>query len=122
MGPSTYAALKVQRAQTHKSCVGEFLSEPKLKVECPNCHSLFRVATESKTVIEDEKAQDIVDDRREKVEEFLEFLNPVSTVPMPGSKGQEMNVDDLTYEYRFRCKHCGYEWTEIKEKEKVEKI
>ena len=24
---------------------------------------------------------------------------------------------DLTYEDRFKCRHCGHEWTELKTKE-----
>lgn len=92
-----------------------------MKVECPNCHRLFRIVLENKELIDDEKAQDIKTTAAERAEEVLEFLNPVSVVPMPGSKGKEVNVDDLTYEYRFKCKHCGYEWTEIKEKERREK-
>ncbi|MGA2199495.1 MAG: hypothetical protein ABSG45_06115 [Nitrososphaerales archaeon] len=92
------------------------------KIECPNCHRLFGVVTEeNKELIEDGRAQDIKTTPVEKVEEFLGFLNPVSMVPVSGSKGNEVNVDDLTYEYRFKCKHCGYEWSELKEKERVSK-
>jgi hypothetical protein len=92
------------------------------KIECPNCHHAFSVVTEeNKKLIDDEKAQDLKTTPGEKTEEFLEYLNPVDQVPMSGSKGKEVNVDDLTYEYRFKCKHCGYEWTELKEKERVSK-
>jgi rubredoxin len=92
------------------------------KIECPNCHHLFSVVTEeNKVLIDDEKAEDIKNTPAERVEEFLEYLNPVGVVPMSGSKGNEVKVDDLTYEYRFKCKHCGYEWTELKEKERVAK-
>ena len=82
---------------------------------------LFRVTTESKDLIDDEKAEDLKDNIAEKAELALEWLNPVGVVPMSGSTGKEVKVDDLTYEYRFKCKHCGYEWTELKEKERVAK-
>lgn len=75
----------------------------------------------SKELVEDEPAEDIKDTGPEKVEEALEFLDPFQIVPVSGSKGRDVNVDDLTYEYHFRCKHCGYAWTEFKEKEKVDK-
>jgi hypothetical protein len=92
------------------------------KIECPQCHHLFSVVTEeNKKLIDDEKAQDLKTTPAEKVEEFLQFLNPLGMVPMSGSKGNEVKVEDLTYEYRFRCKDCGYEWTELKEKERVSK-
>lgn len=92
-----------------------------MKIECPNCHSLFRVRTESKKLIDDEQAEDIKVNARERIEEGLEFLDPFQIVPVSGSKGKDVNVDDLTYEYTFKCKHCGYVWTELKEKEKVDK-
>jgi hypothetical protein len=91
------------------------------KIECPNCHHLFSVVTEeNKQLIGDEKSEDIRQDTREKVEDGLDYLVPYSLRP-PGSFGKETNVDDLTYEYKFKCKHCGYEWTELKEKESVSK-
>jgi uncharacterized Zn finger protein (UPF0148 family) len=92
-----------------------------MKIECPNCHTLFRVVTVEKELVQDEKAEDIKDTRGEKAEEALEFLNPFTVAPVAGSKGRDVGVDDLTYEYHYRCKHCGYEWTELKEKEKIDK-
>jgi len=92
------------------------------KIECPNCHHLFSVVTEEKgQLIDDEKSEAVEATVPEKMEEALDFINPVGQVPMSGSKGKVEEVDDLTYEYKFKCKHCGYEWTEMKEKESVEK-
>ncbi len=92
------------------------------KVECPNCHHLFSVVTEEKDqLIDDEKSDDVKVTVPERIDEALEFINPLADVPMSGSKGKVEKVDDLTYEYRFKCKHCGFEWTEMKEKERVEK-
>lgn len=92
-----------------------------MKIECPQCHHLFGVVTEeNKKLIEDEKAEDIKDNLRERIEDDLELLNPMSR-SVPGHRGQEVPVDDLTYEYRFKCTHCGHEWTELKEKERVSK-
>ena len=43
-----------------------------MKVECPQCHHLFSVITEeNKKLIEDEKAEDIKDNLRERIEEDL---------------------------------------------------
>ena len=33
-------------------------------------------------------------------------------------RGLAFEVDEKTYEYTFKCKHCGNEWTEFKTKEK----
>ncbi len=91
------------------------------KIECPNCHHLFSVVTEeNKDLIDDEKAEDIKENSHERVEDALENLVPYSR-RVPGSFGKEVDVDDLTYEYKFKCKHCGFEWTELKEKERVAK-
>jgi Zn finger protein HypA/HybF involved in hydrogenase expression len=91
------------------------------KIECPQCHHLFSVVTEENMeLIEDEKGEDIKENPREKVEDALETLVPFSR-RVPGSFGTEVNVDYLTYEYKFKCKHCGNEWTELKEKERVTK-
>jgi hypothetical protein len=94
-----------------------------VKIECPNCHALFRVVTEEKELIEDEKAEDVKEGIKGEAEEVLEVLNPLGafTRHVPGSFGKEEAVDDLTYEYRFKCKHCGHEWTELREREKVSK-
>lgn len=102
------------------------------KIVCPKCHTPFRVVTESKEVIEDEEGEDIREDKKEKVEDALEQLVPTGPPmgpygsytpvgPVSGSLGEEVPTDTKLYEYRFKCKHCGYEWTETKEKEVVEK-
>ncbi len=91
------------------------------KVECPKCHHLFSVVTEeNKKLIDDEKATDMKESARQKMEDRLATLVPFSR-RVPGSFGKEVNVKDLTYEYKFKCKHCGNEWTEIKEEERVDK-
>ncbi len=89
------------------------------KIECPNCHHLFSVVTEeSAQLIDDEKAEDIKESVPEKIEEGLDNLVPFSR-RVPGSFGRETEVDDLTYEYKFKCKNCGHEWTELREKERA---
>lgn len=92
-----------------------------MKIECPNCHSLFRVKTESKQLIQDEQVEDFKEDKAEDAKDILEFLNPVGIVPVRGAFGRDVAAEDLTYEYKFKCKHCGYEWTELKEKEEIGK-
>ena len=90
------------------------------KVECPSCHHLFSVVTEeNKKLIDDEKATDIKESVRERLGDILDII-PYN-LRVPGSKGEEKNVDDLTYEYKFKCKNCGYEWTQLKEEERVDK-
>lgn len=91
------------------------------KVRCPNCHSFFRVVIEEKDKpIEDEKVEDFKETEARRVEDALESLIPMSQ-RVPGSLGHDVSADLLTYEYKFKCKKCGKEWTELKEKERVSK-
>ena len=92
-----------------------------MKIECPKCHSLFRIKTEGKEVIQDEQVEDFREDKEEEVKDFLEFLDPLAIVPVRGAFGRDVNAEDLTYQYEYKCKHCGFEWVELKEREKVAK-
>jgi transcription initiation factor IIE alpha subunit len=93
-----------------------------MQIECPQCHHLFRVVLEKKELLDDEEAEDYVENKKEKAESFLEFITPVGTRPYyPGSLGRDVNVDEKTYEYTFKCKHCGNEWSEFKTKEEIGK-
>jgi hypothetical protein len=91
------------------------------KIECPQCHSFFSVVTEeNKKLIQDEKVEDSKETIPKRMEDALEGLIPYSQ-RIPGSMGKDVNADYLTYEYKFKCTHCGKEWTELKEKERVSK-
>ena len=88
-----------------------------MKIECPQCHSFFRVVTESKKLVEDEKVEEYQESKAREVEDALEALNPIRRKGVPFSKyAKDVETDDLTYELTFRCKKCGHEWTELEEK------
>ena len=97
------------------------------KVVCPNCHHPFSVVLESSKEVFDQPAADIKENSREKIKDVLEQLIPSGPMRtpayerVPGSLGDEVSVDEEIFEYNFKCKHCGYEWTETKEKEVVDK-
>ncbi len=88
-----------------------------MKVECPQCHALFRVELESKKLIEDEKVEDYRESKPREVEDALEAINPLRRRGVPLSKyAKDVDSDDLTFELTFKCKKCGNEWTELEEK------
>ena len=88
-----------------------------MKVECPQCHSHFRVVVESKKLIEDEKVEDYEEPKAREVEDALEAINPFRRKGVPFSKyAKDVEADDLTYELTFKCKKCNHEWTELEEK------
>ena len=78
------------------------------------------VTEDKKNLIEDEKGEDFRENTKERVEDALESLVPFS-LRVPGSLGKDVDVDYLTFEYKFKCIHCGKEWTELKEKERISK-
>jgi DNA-directed RNA polymerase subunit M/transcription elongation factor TFIIS len=91
------------------------------KVECPYCHHFFSVVTEEKNkLVQDEKVEDYKESKARRAEDLLESLIPMSR-RVPGSLGSDVKADLLTYEYKFKCKHCGKEWTELREKERESK-
>ena len=91
------------------------------KVRCPKCHHLFSVVLEeNKKLVQDEKVEDFKETRRKKAEDSLEGLIPMSR-RVPGSLGRDVSADLLTYEYKFKCKNCGKEWTELREEERTSK-
>lgn len=91
-----------------------------MKVECPNCHSVFRVVTESKELVEDNPEEDFKGSA-------LEDIRPTGPPGMgmwgsdTGYSGKDVETEDELYEYKFKCKRCGYEWTEYKDVEKIDK-
>ena len=94
------------------------------KIECPQCHHLFSVREEGEELIGDEEETGFKEDRKEKLEDALEFLNPLDRFKAPGNQyvpgefGKDTPEEGLTYEYKFKCKHCGDEFSVLKEKER----
>jgi hypothetical protein len=82
----------------------------------------LHVVLEEKQLASEEKSEDFMEDRKEKAQSFVEFIVPIGTRPYyPGSMGRDVNVDEKTFEYTFKCKHCGNEWTEFQTEEQIMK-
>ncbi len=92
-----------------------------MKVICPKCHHLLSVVTEDKILVRDEKVTTIISDLNplELAEHSIQSRGGVT--PFDTRMGREVDADDLSYEYDFKCKHCGHEWTEFKTKQVVHK-
>jgi transcription elongation factor Elf1 len=65
---------------------------------CPSCGRRFEIRLVSKKLVEEEK----------------DFVDPSSTVlPTVLTDGMPAIVDTKEFQYAYRCKHCGHEWSEF---------
>lgn len=80
---------------------------------CPNCGRRFEIRLVGKKVLDSET---IKEDRPYVADYFSgspdEYLDLNETVPAI--------IEVEKFQYAYRCKHCGHQWVEIKEKEQKE--
>jgi rubredoxin len=81
-----------------------------LDVVCPKCHRIFSREVEEKKIVDEEVIE---------APESPPFVmgGPLMNAPEIAPK-PTVPKDVATYEYRYRCKHCGYEWSDLKEEER----
>jgi len=77
---------------------------------CPNCGRRFEIRLVSKTLID---SQEITEDYPLRAEEFSAgsdaYLDLEETRP---------TIEEIEkFRYTYRCKHCGHQWAEIREKD-----
>jgi DNA-directed RNA polymerase subunit RPC12/RpoP len=77
---------------------------------CPNCGRRFEIKLVSKSLI---GSEEINEDRPLRADEF----SAGSDAYLDLSDTQPSIVEIEKFQYAYRCKHCGHQWTEIKEKE-----
>jgi DNA-directed RNA polymerase subunit RPC12/RpoP len=77
---------------------------------CPSCGHRFEVRLVSKKLIDAEASLER--------EEFAAAV-PVNP-PMPLLLKDEANIVDIEeFEYTYKCKHCGHQWSEIRDEEHI---
>jgi hypothetical protein len=78
-----------------------------LEIICPQCHRLFTKELEDKELV----GRDIVEEPGEPVS--------LEGATRPGTWEPYFVRKEISrYRYRYKCKHCGHEWTEIKIEER----
>jgi DNA-directed RNA polymerase subunit RPC12/RpoP len=77
---------------------------------CPNCGRRFEIKLVSKTLVDSE---DITEGRPLREDEFSATPDGYLDV----SETKPSIVEFEKFKYAYRCKHCGHQWVEIKEKE-----
>jgi rubredoxin len=78
-----------------------------LEVMCPECHRLFTKELEDKQFIGHEVVEVPEEPASLKGSTRLSTWEPIF-----------VKKDISRYRYRYKCKHCGHEWTEIKTEER----
>ncbi len=76
-----------------------------LDIMCPQCHRLFTRDIEEKEIVDEETIY------RQEDPPVIAGPSEDAVVPIPEPQIPEELV---TYRYRYKCKHCGNEWTDIK--------
>ena len=83
-----------------------------MSITCPKCHRPFTKELEGEKLLAENEGE----------EKRIDAM--VGNRPMLGmsritgaTETTSVHTIDLTYEDRFKCKHCGHEWTELKTKE-----
>jgi len=77
---------------------------------CPNCGKRFEIRLVSKELIDSES---IKEERPINSDFFGGY--PGSYVQV--GETEPVYVDVEKFKYSYKCKHCGHQWVEIKEKE-----
>ncbi len=86
---------------------------------CPACGRRFHIKLVSKK---------LVDLRRESVEvkRAVPLIGPrspgyfASSMPIIVQQGEPVTIDVEEFQYSFKCKHCGHEWSEKSVEEQKE--
>jgi len=84
---------------------------------CPQCGRRFHI------ILVNKKLAKVVDK-----ETVLRPARPVNLIPDPYrpiiavAEGEPVTIDTEEFQYAYRCKHCGHEWSEEHTEKHVEKL
>jgi DNA-directed RNA polymerase subunit RPC12/RpoP len=76
---------------------------------CPSCGRRFEIRLVSKRLV---GSEDLTGD--EKRVEAPGF--GIAAIPIPVEEHVTSIVDVEEFQYAYRCKHCGHQWSEVREK------
>jgi ribosomal protein L44E len=82
---------------------------------CPQCGRRFEIrVTKAKPLVDDSYLTEIRRSDSESIEE--KALEPL----ILDEANQPLIVEDKKLSYTYTCKHCGHQWTEVRDKVDVE--
>jgi predicted RNA-binding Zn-ribbon protein involved in translation (DUF1610 family) len=80
---------------------------------CPNCGKRFEIRLVNKQLVESESIQE----SRPISEDYFGGFSGYQGSYVEVGETEPVIVDVEKFQYSYKCKHCGYRWVEIKEKE-----
>ncbi len=84
---------------------------------CPACGRRFEIRLENKKLVKEERVTTMLSQS-----EANARMNLLTGMPPPLMLGVELpvTVDVDSFQYTYKCKHCGHAWFEIREEERGE--
>jgi C4-type Zn-finger protein len=81
---------------------------------CPSCGRRFEIRLENKKLLKEERVTTMLTQ-----EEAAARADLLMSTPPPLIVGGEVPVvvDVDSFQYTYRCKHCGHEWSEVRKEE-----
>jgi len=73
---------------------------------CPSCGRRFHIRLENKRLVKLEREQEEISGRG------MPASSLSSPMPLVVEEGVPITVDIEEFQYTYKCKHCGHEWSE----------
>ena len=81
---------------------------------CPQCGRRFHI------ILVDKKLAQVLD--KETVHSPPRMVKMAPLAPVwPVGEGEPVTIDTEQFQWTYKCKHCGHEWSEARTEEHVEK-
>ncbi len=81
---------------------------------CPQCGRRFHI------ILVDKKLAQVLD--KETVHSAPRMVKMAPLAPVwPVGEGEPVTIDTEQFQWTYKCKHCGHEWSEARTEKHVEK-
>jgi predicted RNA-binding Zn-ribbon protein involved in translation (DUF1610 family) len=85
---------------------------------CPSCGRRFEIRLESKKLLNEDRVTTMVSPTEANVRTGL-IAGPATGTSAPLMVGTDVpiTIDIESFQYTYKCKHCGHEWSEVRQEE-----
>ena len=88
---------------------------------CPSCGRRFEIRLETKKLLKEERVTTVLSPTESNVrDELIAGPGTGAAPPLMVGAGKPIVVDVDSFQYTYKCKHCGHEWFEVHEEERGE--
>ena len=88
---------------------------------CPSCGRRFEIRLEDKRLLKEERVTSMLTPTEANVRSELIAGPPPTAEPLLVGVGSPITVDLESFQYTYKCKHCGHEWFEVRQEEHGER-